>query len=242
MPALERTVLVCGASSGIGRAAARELLRQGQRVIGVSREPQCFRQAHPLFSGIGADFSRPHEIPAFAARLQQNFPELNAVVFAAGYGQFGGLEQFSYRQIEELITVNFTAQAFLTRALLPQLKKQPHANLIYIGSEAALKGSRQGTIYCASKFALRGFAQALRDECGKSTVRVSIINPGMVDTEFFANLSFRPGGGPGQALAAEDVAQAVAYILQAGPHCVIDEINLNPANKVVEFKKDSGHV
>jgi len=237
MHTVSRTVLVSGASSGIGRAIAKRLLIAGHQVIGLSRDLQQFNCYHPGFTAIELDLAKLDTIAPAAKQLLQDYPHLDAVVFAAGYGQFGGLEQFSYQQIEKLMTVNFTAPVFLTRALLPNLKQRPHSNLIYIGSEAALKGSRNGTIYCAGKFALRGFTQALRDECGKSGVRVSLINPGMVDTGFFATLTFAPGKQANQALQADDIADAVSYILQAGPHCVIDEINLNPANKVIEFKK-----
>lgn len=237
MPPISRTILVTSASSGIGRAVARHLLSMGHRVVGTSRDCRRFEHIHPRFSGLELDLAKPAEIPAAAKRLHGDYPELDAVVFAAGYGQFGNLEQFSYSQIEQLMTVNFTAQACLTRALLPGLKQKDHANLIYIGSEAALKGSRNGSIYCASKFALRGFTQALRDECGKSPVRISLINPGMVDTAFFDALSFAPGKQPAQVLRAEDVADAVAYCLQASRHCAVDEINLSPLSKVIEFKK-----
>ncbi len=237
MQPVTRTVLVTGASSGIGRAIARQLLTLGHSVIGASRQPACFTRPHPNFAAVELDLADLFAITPFAKQLQHDFPMLDAVVFAAGYGQFGGLEQFSVKQIEQLLTVNFTAQACLTRALLPKLKQKAHGNLLYIGSEAALKGSRNGSIYCASKFALRGFTQALRDECGKTGVRVSLINPGMVDTAFFETLSFAPGAQPGQALGAEDVADAAIYVLQAGSHAVIDEINLSPACKVVEFKK-----
>ena len=111
------------------------------------------------------------------------------------------------------------------------------ADLIFIGSEAALVGSRKGSIYCASKFALRGFSQALRDECAKSSVRVSLINPGMVKTDFFQTLTFKPGEHESQHLLAEDVADAVSYIINARKGIIIDEINLNPANNVIQFKK-----
>ncbi len=234
---MKRTILVSGASSGIGRAIARQLLIAGHQVIGLCRDSRRFSHPHPGFCAVELDLSKLAAIPPFAKQLQNDFPHLDAAVFAAGYGQFGSLEQFSFQQIENLLTVNFTAQVFLTRALLPKLKQLPHSNLIYIGSEAALKGSRNGTIYCASKFALRGFTQALRDECGKSGVRVSLINPGMVNTPFFDKLAFAPGKQPAQALQAGDIAEAVSYILQAGSHCVIDEINLNPSSKVIEFKK-----
>ena len=229
--------MVTGASSGIGRAIARQMLERGHTVIGSSRNRRRFERAHSRFIPLELDLSRLKDIEPIAKAIWKDFPDLDAIVFAAGYGQFGSLEQFSFAQIERLMTVNFTGQAFLTRTLLPELKKKPHSNLIYIGSEAALKGSRNGSIYCASKFALRGFTQALRDECGKSGVRVSLINPGMVDTAFFETLNFTPGRQPEQALQADDVAHAVDYILNANPYCAVDEINLSPLNKVIEFKK-----
>ena len=232
-----RTVLVTGASSGIGRAIARRLLDQGHHVIGTSRDCSRFTQVHPNFSCVTMDFNKTDDIPQQARELEKTFPALDTVVFSAGYGQFGSLEEFSFQQIEKLITVNFTAPAFLTRALLPKLKQKNRSHLIYIGSEAALQGSRKGSIYCASKFALRGFSQALRDECGKTNVRVSLINPGMVQTAFFDKLSFMPGDGNKQSLQAKDIADTVSYILQAGSNVVIDEININPANKVIQFKK-----
>ncbi|MBS4051811.1 MAG: SDR family oxidoreductase [Methylomonas sp.] len=237
MPPVTRTVLVTGASSGIGRAIAKLLLNQGHFVLGSSRDSRRFCVEHPRFTPIQLDLANLREIEPCCKRLQNDFPQLDAVVFAAGYGQFGHLEQFSFPQIERLMTVNFTGQAFMTKALLPKLKQKPHCNLIYIGSEAALKGGRNGSIYCASKFALRGFTQALRDECGKSGARVSLVNPGMVDTAFFETLRFNPGRQPEHALQAADVAEAVGYILHANPHCAVDEINLSPLNKVIEFKK-----
>ena len=237
MQLVKRTILVTGASSGIGRAIAEQLLQHGHTVIGTSRNAYRFKQAQSNFMPLVLDLSRLQDIEPFAKQILKEFPTLDAIIFAAGYGQFGSLEQFSFSQIERLMTVNFTGQAFLTRTLLPELKKRTHCNLIYIGSEAALKGSRNGSIYCASKFALRGFTQALRDECGKSGVRVSLINPGMVDTAFFETLQFAPGRQPGQALQADDVAHTVDYILNASPYCAVDEINLSPLNKVIEFKK-----
>jgi NADP-dependent 3-hydroxy acid dehydrogenase YdfG len=237
MHTLKRTVLVTGASSGIGRAVAQQLLQQGHTVIGVSRDCGKFTKIMDNFSFVQLDLSRLNDIPLQIRQLQQLFPEIDAVVFSAGMGRFGSVEEFSYPQIEALMTVNFTSQVFLTKAVLPDLKRKAHSDLIYIGSEAALKGSRKGAVYCASKFALRGFTQALREECANSNVRVCLINPGMVKTPFFDQLSFEPGEHESNALLPDDVAAAVAYVLESRPQIVIDEINLSPLNKVVKFKK-----
>lgn len=236
MSAIKRTVLVTGASSGIGRAIAKKLLHQGHHVIGVSRNVQQFTQPLENFSTVQLDLSHTNSLPVQLRELAKNFPNIDTVIFAAGFGQFGSLEEFSYPQIEALMTVNFTSQVFLTRALLPQLKRKQRTDLIYIGSEAALKGSRKGAIYCASKFALRGFTQALREECSNSGVRVCLINAGMVKTPFFDTLSFAPADGETNYLLPEDIAETVDYVLNSRAHIVIDEINLNPLNKVVKFK------
>lgn len=209
----------------------------GLQVIGVSRDCSQFTHDHTHFFSVTFDLSDIKQLPSQARALLQAYPQLDGIVFAAGVGQFGSLEEFSYAQIEQLMTVNFTSNALLTRALLPALKRRQNVDLIYIGSEAALKGSRKGAVYCASKFALRGFTQALREECAKSRVRVSLINPGMVKTPFFDRLSFEPGDDVSQYITVEDVADAVQYILNSNPNIVLDEINLSPLNKVVKFKK-----
>lgn len=237
MHTLKRTVLVTGASSGIGRAIARLLLQQGHHVIGTSRDIQKFAKTMANFTPMALDLSQPKQIPEQLHRLQCQFPELDSVIFNAGMGQFGGLEEFSYQQIDHLLTVNFTSQVYITKALLPNLKKKICSNLIYIGSEAALKGSRKGTMYCASKFALRGFTQALREECSNSNVRVCLINPGMVKTAFFTQLAFEPGESENHYLLPEDIAYAVSMVLSSRQYAMFDEINLNPLAKVVKFKK-----
>lgn len=237
MHTVKRTVLVTGASSGIGRAIARQLLQLGHHVLGVSRDVSKFTRPLTNFNPIQLDLAKLDQLPKQLKQLQSDFPNIDAVVFCAGIGQFGGLEEFSYPQIEQLLTINFTSSAFLTRALLPALKRKPHSDLIFIGSEAALKGSRKGALYCASKFAVRGFTQALREECAKSNVRVCLINPGMVKTPFFDDLAFEPGDDDSQFILPEDVAEAVCYVLTSRPHIVIDEINLSPLNTVVKFKK-----
>lgn len=236
MHPIKRTILVTGASSGIGRAIAKHFLTQGHEVIGISRDCSQFKTPMVNFHPVPIDLGKLQELPQRISALMVQFPALDAIVFSAGVGQFGSLEEFSYDQIQALMTINFTSPVYLTRALLPFLKHKRRSDLIYIGSEAALKGSRKGSIYCAGKFALRGFTQALREECSKDNIRVCLINPGMVNTPFFDNLTFAPGDNETNHLLPEDVADAAAYVLNSRSYTVIDEINLNPASKVVKKK------
>ena len=237
MYVLKRTILVTGVSSGIGLAVAEKLLQQGHTVLGIARQANQVLVEYSDFVPIALDLTQLDVLSQKIKELQYVHPGIDAVVFCAGKGQFGAIEQFSYQQIDALMTLNFTSQVYITKAVLPALKRKPQSDLIYIGSEAALKGSRNGALYCASKFALRGFTQALREDCGKSNVRVSLINPGMVKTPFFDELSFEPGDHTSNSIASEDIAEAVMYVLNSPTNIVIDEINLSPLNKVVKFKK-----
>ena len=226
-------VLVTGASSGIGRAVADALQHGGYSVLGLSRRQQ---PATTTFEPVQLDVSLLDELPERAESLAKTHDEVTALVLAAGRGLFGGLEELSYEQMRSLIDVNLTANLILCRAFLPSLKRRGRGHLVFIGSEAALSGARRGSVYCASKFAVRGFAQALRQEVARAGVRVTQIHPGMVRTAFFDELSFEPGEAVENALAPEDVASAVLFALESRPHVIVDEIELSPVSKVVRKK------
>ena len=228
-------VLVTGATSGIGRATCLRLLHEGNEVFGVGRDLDKFPCDHPRYRQERIDLA---DLATLAGRLRDLVKTVgtpDGLVCNAGSGRFGALEQFSYAQIAGLINLNFTSSAFLVRAFLPMMKKAGKGRVLFIGSEAALQGAQKGAVYCASKFALRGFAQSLRAECGRSGIAVSILNPGMVRTEFYRDLDFAPGADAENFLEPEDVAQVIVAILNARPEMVTDEVNLSPLKRVIDF-------
>ena len=232
-----RTIIVTGASSGIGLSTCKRLLDEGHSVIGLARDFTKWPVSSDAYHQITVDLSDLDALPGFLQGLLKEYKNIDGVVCCAGKGQFGSLEEFSFEQIRSLIDLNFLSQAYIARAVLPLMKKLGQGDFIFIGSEAGLTGSRKGAVYCASKFALRGFAQALRDECSKSNVRVSVINPGMVKTAFFDQLDFLPGEDDTNYVEPDDVAAAVSLVLSSRQGTVFDEINLSPLKKVVQFRK-----
>lgn len=226
--------LVTGASSGIGAAITNQLLDAGYSVVALGRrapapsdQPGSDRLQH-----IGIDLSDLDAIDRRSSEIRQ-FGTLDGAVFCHGYGDFGGLEQFSADRIRRLVDTNLTSVILLARLVLPLFKRQATSSLIIVGSEAALRGGKQGAVYSASKFGLRGLAQSLREESSGSGVRVCIVNPGMVNSPFFDNLHFAPGPDRENALDPEDVANAVMSVISAPSHMVTEEINLSPLKKVV---------
>jgi NADP-dependent 3-hydroxy acid dehydrogenase YdfG len=233
----QKTILVTGASSGIGRAVTTLLLEQGYRVTGLARDFSKFPCQNRHFTAVPMDLSDLDSLPARLDGIVREEHAIEGVVCCAGSGRFGSLEEFSCAQIRSLLDLNLTSQICLVRTLLPGMKQRGSGSIIFMGSEAALAGGKRGAIYSAAKFGLRGLAQALRQECAASGLRISIINPGMVKTGFFDELDFRPGEAADNYILPEDVARAVLLILEARAGTVFDEINLSPQKKVIRFPK-----
>lgn len=231
----KRTALVTGASRGIGAAISKGLLSEGCQVIGVARCMGDLFRGDNNFKAVELDLSQLDALPRQLQEIRRESAAVDTLVCNAGYGQFGSLEEFSARQIRGLVDLNLTSQILLVREFLPAMKTQGFGDIVFMGSEAALKGGRRGAVYSATKFALRGLVQSLREECSGSGVRVSIINPGMVATDFFEKLNFQPGKDADCHLVAEDIYAAVKLILTARSGAGIEEINLSPHKKLIEF-------
>ncbi len=235
-PGTARTAVVTGSSSGIGRAISELLLRRGDTVLGVARDHAKFAPDTPAYEARKIDFADLDATAAALDALAREFPEVNAVVASAGYGRFGELEQSSAAQIRRAIDVNLTACLLLARSFLPVLKKHDHSDLIVVGSQSGQRGARKGSLYCAAKFGLRGMTQALRDECARSGVRVTLISSGPVSTPFFDDLDFEPDASNDSALQPGDIARVVGQILDTPAHVVIDEVSLSPPHRSFRSK------
>ena len=237
-----QTLIVTGASSGIGRSIVERQIDAGMRVIGIARDFSRVPDYGKSFVSIELDLADLETAADHLTVLSRKYPEVTGVICSAGRGRFGSLEEFSYADIRSLMALNFTSQAYVIRAFLPSLKRNGRGDVVIIGSEAALVGGARGAIYSASKSALRALAKSLRAESAASGVRVTTINPGMVRTDFFETLDFEPGPDPDNFIEPEDVAKAVSSVLDTRAGTVIDEINLSPLKKVIRKKnpRDSG--
>ncbi len=232
------TALITGASSGIGLAITRSLLDTGYRVIGLGRNFSKTELNHARFEAYSLDLSDLKNTSTLLKRLSTE-NRFDFFIHSAGEGLFGSIEQFSIKQIESFINANLSSTLVICRHILPTMRQQKSGRILLIGSESALKAGKKGALYSSAKFGLRGLSQALREDCAKDGITVSLINPGMVRTPFFDDLTFQPGKNPENAIEAKDIVEAVLFVLQSDPNIVYDEINLSPRNKSIDFKKSS---
>lgn len=173
-------ILLTGASGGIGQILVERLCAAGAKLLLAGRSGEALEYLAQRFSGqvslVYADLTRAQDRQQVADAVRRQ-GGVDCVINAAGINQFSLLEQQSEDAIARLIEVNVTATLQLTHLLLPLLRQQPQALLVNLGSTFGSIGYPGFAAYCASKFALRGFSEALRRELADSRIKVLYIAP-----------------------------------------------------------------
>ncbi len=188
---------ITGAASGIGRALALELAAGGCDVAIADRDEAGLAAVAAELATRGrkvtthrVDVSDPAQIQAFATAATADHPGLNIVVNNAGVAMLGQFSEFDQSQFEWLMNINFWGVVHGTRAFLPHLERQPAAHIINISSIFGIIAPSGQTAYCASKFAVRGFSEALRHEfwLNNSPVQLTVVHPGGIKTNIVRNM------------------------------------------------------
>jgi short-subunit dehydrogenase len=183
---------ITGAASGIGRALALEFAARGSDVAladvdqaGLESIAQEIISSHGRRVTINrVDVADPKQIQGFALSATAEFPSLNLVINNAGVALLGQFDEFDLSQMAWLMDINFWGVVRGTRAFLPHLKTRPRAHIVNISSIFGIIAPPGQSAYSASKFAVRGFSEALRHELARSnsSVRLSVVHPGGVKT------------------------------------------------------------
>ncbi|GAB2540090.1 SDR family oxidoreductase [Brachybacterium huguangmaarense] len=222
--------LVTGASRGIGRAIADALAPDHHLILG-GRDRDALAElatAYPSAEPFAVDLADPDAVAAAVAALE--LPRgLDALIHSAGILVSGRVEELTAADWARSLTTNVTAVADLTRLLLPALRAA-RGIVVTINSGSGFTAGAGGGAYAASKFALRAFADALRDEEREHGVRVSSIHPGRVDTDMQHELRAYESGDyeAENYLRPESVAQAVRLAVTAPPEASVDTLSIRP--------------
>ena len=227
-------IIITGTSRGIGNAIAKYLLKQNIIVIGLSRKHTI---KHKNYFAITYDLNDLKNIKKVIEDIIFKHKKIDAIISNAGYGVFENLENLKEQEIIAFVNVNFLSHILISKFLVPHFKKKKTGHFIFMGSEASLKGNQKSTLYSAAKHGLFGFVKSLRKECNKSEIRVTIINPGMVNSSFFKNLKFSPGKSIKNSIKKNDLSELILFILKSSRNINYNDIYLSPIKKVINFKK-----
>ena len=236
---MDRVALITGSSSGIGKAITNSLLLDGFKAIGLARNHSKYSPDCSNYFPLTIDLSNIENLTQCIPEVIKKHGAINVFISNAGFGDFKNLENFSPSQIHAYFNVNLIAQIIISHYVISHMKKIGTGDIVIIGSESAVIGKKKATLYSAAKFALRGFSQSLRDEVGSSGIRVCLINPGVVRSPFFDHLNFEPAEHAENAILPDDVAKIVSEVLNMRRGTIVDEINLSPASKSLNFKSNS---
>lgn len=179
---------ITGSSTGFGRALAERVLELGDRVVATARRPKAVEDLVERYPeralALRLDVTDPAQVKGAVSAAIERFGRLDVVVNNAGYGLFGGVEEVTGEQLRAQFETNVFGALAVTRAVLPQLRRQGSGHLLQISSVAG-QGALPGLgLYCASKWVLEAFSQALAAEVAPLGIGVTIIEPGAFATDF----------------------------------------------------------
>ncbi len=208
-------VLISGGSAGIGYAIAKTLMDSGARVAITGRDQARLTAAAKELGAfpIQADVSQEADVLRTYKEVLAKFGELDVLVNNAGIGAFKPLVETETAAFERIFATNVTGAMMMGREAAKHFVQRNRGNIINIASTAALRGAPNGTAYYGSKFALRGMTECWRAELRKYNVRVMLVNPSEVITNFAATAGFAQKANDSK-LRGQELAHAVKAILE----------------------------
>jgi len=228
-----KVAVVTGAGRGIGRAIAVELARQGARVVVAARNVTELEETANMAGSatvIPTDVRKKDDVERLLGHAASQLGPIDILVNAAGIGVAGPVVDFSDSDYDAVLDTNLKSIFFASRCVLPSMIERRTGHIVNIASIAGKVGSANLAVYCASKFGVVGFTQALAEEVRQYGIRVSLICPGSTDTSFLGSSS-KSSKSRDKMLSPADVAHAVMSIVTQEPNSFISEIVIRPTMK-----------
>ena len=232
----KKAALVTGGARGIGLSIAEALVREGAGVFICGRDPATLKMAlgqiHALqgesdVGGMVADVRRYEECRSVVQEAATRFGRLDILVNNAGVGIFKSVDQLTAKEWDATIQTNLSSVFYCCREAIPVMRQHGGGHIFNISSLLAIHGIAGGSAYCASKFGVNGFAEAMMQDVRYDGIRVSTIMPGSVATDF--------GGSAGSnlheswKLSGKEIAQAVIDIYRYPGLALVSRIEIRPS-------------
>jgi 3-oxoacyl-[acyl-carrier protein] reductase len=226
--------LVSGGSRGIGRAIARRLASLGASVAICGRDRAALKESAEALGTFGrsifslvADVTLPADVTSLVTKTEAALGPITVLVNNAGMGLFGPVHEKTEADWDHVLDTNLKSVFLVSRAVVPSMIRRGAGDIINISSLAGKNTFAGGGIYCASKWGVIGLSGCMAEDLRDHGIRVSVICPGSVATEF----SGRAPKDSSKALSPEDVSHAVETIVTQGQRSFISEIHVRPLRK-----------
>jgi len=231
-----KTVLLTGASSGIGLATGLRLVKEGYTVYGIGRTfdesldyPEHF---HRFSCDITDTFALLKTLQSIKTQMNQPAPDI--LIRSAGVGLYGLQETLPMDALQTLIRTNLEAPVLITTEFLGFMKQRKSGHIIFLSSVTAKKTNTYGCAYGATKAGLLSFANSLFEEARKNNIKITTLLPDMTKTNLYRNADFT--ADETACLFSEDIADTVSYVLSCGDHVNITELTIQPQKHRIQKK------
>jgi NADP-dependent 3-hydroxy acid dehydrogenase YdfG len=239
LKSINKTVIVTGASKGIGKAISKVFAKKGYNLVLVSRSEEALKKVKEDLDKYGnkiivipADITKSTDVKNVYKQVFSKFARVNVLVNNAGTGIFKPIEKITSKDWDTVMNLNAKGTFLMTRELISHFKEAKEGMIINILSDVAKRTFRFGSLYTASKYAQLAFTDTVRKELQAYGIRVTNILPGITATEFAGNDPDDPSAK--KYLKPENISRSVDYIISAPKHIVVDEITLHPLSQLPE--------
>ncbi|HEY9639089.1 MAG TPA: SDR family NAD(P)-dependent oxidoreductase [Coleofasciculaceae cyanobacterium] len=240
-----KVAIVTGASSGIGEATAIALAAQGVKVAIAARRADRLEALAQRLQATGgdvltitADVTDEAQVQDMVAKTKAHWGQVDILINNAGVMLLGMIDGANTEDWRRMININVLGLMYATHAVLPLMKVQGQGHIVNISSVAGRVANAGTGVYNATKWAVNAFSESLRKEVYKDNIRVTIIEPGLVDTELpthITNAAARAQSanfyGSLKNLDSEDIAAAITYAVSQPPHVNVNEILIRPTEQ-----------
>lgn len=240
---MTQTVLITGASAGIGLSTSKLLLDKGYRVIGGARRTSKLEKLkHPNFHGLALDVCDNESVDSFLKKVKKITPHIDVLINNAGMAL--GVEPIHAGKTEDwekVINTNIMGVLRMTRKILPDFIEKNSGQIINIGSIAGHFSYAGGGVYAGTKHMLKAITQAIRLEINGTPIRVCSVSPGLVETEFsIVRLGDKEKADKVysgmEPLTGEDIAECILFCMERPKHVNIDDIIVMPTAQASVYK------
>ena len=236
-----KTILITGATSGIGLAAAKKLANEKNQLILCGRRQYKLDEISEKLSkstnvlSLCFDISDKNEVNRLLNDIPEKFGSIDILINNAGNAHgLDTIQEGSLEDWDNMIDINIKGLLYVSRAIIPKMVERKSGHIINIGSLAGREVYEKGNVYCASKHAVNAISKAMRIDLNKIGIKVSEINPGLVETEF-SNVRFKGDNNRAEkvyqgykALQAEDIADIIEFVINRPSHVNIADILVLP--------------